>query len=415
MAMFPQGDYLEARERDWKNYRTKCEYDRYWLRESHGSDEFPEYLDEVRRRLMKHDFTRAFQLDEDPKRQDKLKTWIEYLGYEYAWYDRYTRLFTRLEPKYDDAWRTLENSGVLRTDETDESISTTASALRRQSEEDQARAAVKAAEAAVFAALGETQKAKQGRSGLPKKERIRRLTAAHSKLISAQRALKAIKTRNNLITEFVRKTLSYYAKKRDVYRHSLLLPWILAQVPVIEAELNKVNQNENALMNQASSLSVDAPTPETTPSKHSRPDEPVCGGRRLKRGRPDDAECHGPSSKRLRTESREAGSDDLPSVGHSQEPGMQTGKPPKIHTVPSTHMPKPPATVLQPRRSARLAAGSRTTTARQLGFQNSQRQDAAKVQGSRGSQGPRLRPKRRAASARGDGSSGSRTRKGVDC
>lgn len=31
-------------------------------------------------------------------------TWIEYLNYEYLWYDRYKRSIKRLRPKYHKAW-----------------------------------------------------------------------------------------------------------------------------------------------------------------------------------------------------------------------------------------------------------------------------------------------------------------------
>ncbi|KAF2188832.1 hypothetical protein K469DRAFT_765828 [Zopfia rhizophila CBS 207.26] len=61
-------------------------------RQQHTTGEqgrFPIYVRAVKDRLKKHGFTRTFQLDEDPARQDKLTTWIEYLGYEYWWYDQY--------------------------------------------------------------------------------------------------------------------------------------------------------------------------------------------------------------------------------------------------------------------------------------------------------------------------------------
>lgn len=51
---------------------------------------FPEYVEALKERLAKHGFTRTFHLDKDPDRQDKLTTWIEYLGYEYWWLDQYT-------------------------------------------------------------------------------------------------------------------------------------------------------------------------------------------------------------------------------------------------------------------------------------------------------------------------------------
>ncbi|KAF2191913.1 hypothetical protein K469DRAFT_735781 [Zopfia rhizophila CBS 207.26] len=75
----------------------------------------------VKDRLTKHGFTRTFQLDEDPAQQDKLTTWIEYLGYEYWWYDQYA-LSKRQQRQLDDAWKKLVNVKILRTFETQEFI-----------------------------------------------------------------------------------------------------------------------------------------------------------------------------------------------------------------------------------------------------------------------------------------------------
>lgn len=47
-------------------------------------------------------------------------TWIEYLNYKSSWHGRYERSIKRLRPKYDEAWKQLVDSGVLRPGETDE-------------------------------------------------------------------------------------------------------------------------------------------------------------------------------------------------------------------------------------------------------------------------------------------------------
>ncbi|KAK4152083.1 hypothetical protein C8A00DRAFT_16590 [Chaetomidium leptoderma] len=211
----------------------------YWLREDHGRGGFPEYVAEAKRRLAKHGFTRTSQLDKDPTRQDKLTTWIEYLNYEYSWHDRYERSIKRLRPKYNEAWKKLADSGVLRPGETDETLGTIESAFRRQGEKDQAGEAVASAEAAAKAAVSETEKAKTGRSSFTEQQRTRRLAAAHYRLVAAKEALKTIKRRGDLITEFIRETWDYPEEKRNLHRQRLLLQWILEQVPLIEAELNE--------------------------------------------------------------------------------------------------------------------------------------------------------------------------------
>ena len=63
--------------------------------------------------LTEHGFTQSFQLDEDPERQDKLTTWIEYLDFEYWWYDKDMRFVKRHQPQYDEAWKKLVDLKVL--------------------------------------------------------------------------------------------------------------------------------------------------------------------------------------------------------------------------------------------------------------------------------------------------------------
>ncbi|KAL2171812.1 hypothetical protein VTG60DRAFT_1509 [Thermothelomyces hinnuleus] len=220
----------------WRHLDRFC-----WLREDHGRGGFPEYVAEARRRLAKHGFTRDFQLDKDLTRQDKLTTWIEYLNHEYAWYDRYERSIKRLRPGYDEAWKKLVESGVLRPGETDENLRTIESAARLQAEEDQARKAVTSAEAAAKAALSETEKAKVGRSRLTTEERKRRLAVAHSRLVAAKEARKALEIRGDLITDFIRGTWDYAEQKRNIYRQRVRLQWALEQLPLIEAELDESN------------------------------------------------------------------------------------------------------------------------------------------------------------------------------
>ncbi|KAL2175393.1 uncharacterized protein P884DRAFT_206220 [Thermothelomyces heterothallicus CBS 202.75] len=221
-------------------YRHNLEYF-YWLREDHGRGGFPEYVAEARRRLAKHGFTRDFQLDEDPTRQDKLTTWIEYLNYEYAWYDRYERSINHLRPEYEEAWKKLVDSGVLQPGETDKNLRTIESSARRQAEEDQAEEAVKSAERVARAALLETEKAKVGRSRLTTEERKRRLVVAHSRLVAAKEARKALKIRGDLITDFVRGAWDYTEEERNIYRQRVRLQWALEQLPLIEAELDESN------------------------------------------------------------------------------------------------------------------------------------------------------------------------------
>jgi hypothetical protein len=222
-----------------RNLRLSVGIPLYWLREDHGRGDFSEYVREAKRRLEKHGFNRTFQLDEDPTRQDELTTWIEYLNYEYSWYDRYERSVHRLQSKYDGTWKELVDSGVLRPGETDKEVGGMEIAVQLQMEEDQAREAVESAEAAARAALLESKKARTGNSRFTKPERIQALATAYSSLIAAEDAFRTVKQRGDLIIKFTHETWDYWHAKRNLQRQGHLLRWILDQVPVIEAEANE--------------------------------------------------------------------------------------------------------------------------------------------------------------------------------
>jgi hypothetical protein len=50
---------------------------------------FSKYAAALKARLRAYGFTQKFQLDADADRQHKFTTWIEFLGYEYWWYDHF--------------------------------------------------------------------------------------------------------------------------------------------------------------------------------------------------------------------------------------------------------------------------------------------------------------------------------------
>ncbi|CZR65639.1 uncharacterized protein PAC_15539 [Phialocephala subalpina] len=245
-------------ENDWQVFESQMgrwrEF-RRWQRKNREDGRFPKYVEGVKQGLAEHGFTRAFQLDEDPERQDKLTTWIEFLDYEYWWYDKDMRFVKRQQPQYDEAWKELVDSQVLRPNETEEFICNIASAFQHESEEERANKAMEFAKSAVISA----QKAftDPRRSNLSKSEARQRLVAAQSELDAAVKSLESIKRRDDLIYEFYKKTQlsqitkdgkrkrSYQSAKDDAKRRSILLRWILQQIPLIELELNQVKVAEN--------------------------------------------------------------------------------------------------------------------------------------------------------------------------
>lgn len=221
----------------WELEQAQRQRQRYFCRE-HGCDGFPDYVEAVKRRLAQHNFTRPFQLHEDPTQQDKLTTWIEYLNFECWWLDRYTRTIQRLKPDHDKAWQDLVDLKVLRPGETNESIRTDASAMRREAEKEQAKKAVQRAKSEALRVYTLTQK-EPGRSRFSRSKRMSMIDDATATLFSAKDRLESLKRRYNLIVNFIRGTFGYTGAKRDAARHTILLQWVLEQAPLIEAEMTK--------------------------------------------------------------------------------------------------------------------------------------------------------------------------------
>lgn len=85
----------------------------------------------MKARLTKYAFNRPFQLEKDLDRQDKLATWIEYLGYEYYYYDEAMSMVKRMQPQFDAAWQKLVDSNCVRPEDTYDGIRDDGSAYER--------------------------------------------------------------------------------------------------------------------------------------------------------------------------------------------------------------------------------------------------------------------------------------------
>ena len=288
----------------WKDFRE-------YQRTNRDQGRFPTYNNTVERSLARHGFTRPFKLDEDPERQDKLTTWIEYLDYEFWLYDKDMRIVKRLQPQYDAAWNQLVDAQVLRTFETEEFICDVDSAFQRGREEERAEKAVEASRLGVTTA--ERAISDPRRSHLSEQALRQRLATAESKLDAANKSLKSIKRRNDLVHEFLEKvklpSVSYVSAKEDAEWRSILLRWILQQIPIIERQLNHAKVAENT------SAGEDAGVKRT--SKRDRADEST-EGRQAKRQRRDGeiSNCRTRASTAEERESQpDRGRSDFPNQG----------------------------------------------------------------------------------------------------
>lgn len=200
------------------------------------------YTEAVKNRLAQYNFVRPFQFHDDAEQQDKLTTWIEYLGFACAVHNRYAHGVKIGQPEYDKAWKTLVDAKVLRPFETEEFIYDINAAFYHQSEENTAYQAVKLAEAA----LPSAQKAEinQRESRCSKSAAGIHSQSAQSRLDEKKELLASIMKRNGLVDQFHITIGDYKMAKHNATHHSAILQWVLEQVPLVEAQMNESGVNE---------------------------------------------------------------------------------------------------------------------------------------------------------------------------
>lgn len=217
---------------------------------------FPEYVQSAKERLARNGFTRIFELDLDVAKQDKLTTWIEYLNWEYMRYEDHAYEVKRLQRHHDRAWKKLFDSGVLRSEETQDVLLKYELAfdqsLQRWTEE-------QSTERAVETARRDIASAEQAAAS------SRILNAVRAKLHIAEETHGRVRRRNDCINEFASTTERYRGSKRYVERQLLLLRWMVQQVPLIERESRLPNA---AKRTQRQSVERVGPAEALIQSKH---------------------------------------------------------------------------------------------------------------------------------------------------
>ncbi|KAL9013440.1 MAG: hypothetical protein Q9173_001867 [Seirophora scorigena] len=253
---------FRAQMHEWRAFRL-------YQRDHREGGRFPGYVELVKRSLARHDFARLFEPIEDLEHQDKLTTWIEFLDYEYWLYDKDMRFVKHGQPQYDEAWKELVDSHVLRHFETEAFICSINSAFCHQAEKQQAQRVVESARANVTSAqksITDLQPSSHLERGQHQYQR-QQVTEAHNKLDTAVESLALIERRNSLVDQFHKKlsrithkgapSRTYLTIKDDAENRSLLCKWILQQIPLIELEskaaalnaLAPMKMTENAVPN----------------------------------------------------------------------------------------------------------------------------------------------------------------------
>ncbi|KAK4131478.1 hypothetical protein BT67DRAFT_486143 [Trichocladium antarcticum] len=214
-----------------------------WQRKKRAEFEgrMSEYTAWAKKLLAKDSVPRSFEFHEDPTRQDKLTTWIEYLTHEVYFYKFRYAWHERRQKWYSKQWQKVVDSGLLRPHETFEFIMGLDSSFQRSNEKGQARKAVESAQSALSSAQQAISDSSQ-----PSASALQTLSAAQSRLDSARESFDVIKKRNDSVYDFFIKTSKYRETKSKAERHVMLLQWIREQVPLVEAELQQLDTTDGA-------------------------------------------------------------------------------------------------------------------------------------------------------------------------
>ena len=220
--------------------RARRTWQRHYCRESGVGVGVPfsTYVAAVKGRLARHGITRPFELHPDPKRQGKLETWLEYLSFEYWWLELFARASERRREQCDLAWKKLQGTGTLQRFETAKYIRSRDYKMRHEAEEYIAMVNVERAEQTGDRIYAATQLDPR-RVTIPLPERIRLLHQGAQDLVNARCWLDRLEKRSRLVKTFKLFSGEFNNAKKDAARHRVLIPWILNQIPLIEAELGR--------------------------------------------------------------------------------------------------------------------------------------------------------------------------------
>ena len=219
---------------EWRVFGKQSERWRDFRRHQRSMREdgrFAEYAADAKDRLARHNFTRLFRLNEDLNQQNRLMTWIEYLNYEYRIRNNYMHSVQHDQSQYDNAWKDLLDSNVLDPSETENTICATQSVNKRLATEKDLRTKRDRFHFATCELRGLTLRSREDVRHL-------RLAAAKAKRDEAELTLSALKRRTDCVAKFMRATGRYQKQKGKAERCTILLRWILEQIPLIELKMN---------------------------------------------------------------------------------------------------------------------------------------------------------------------------------
>ncbi|KAM0417219.1 hypothetical protein ACHAPT_012796 [Fusarium lateritium] len=96
------------------------------------------------------------------------------------------------------------------------------------------------------------------------------LNKATRDIVAAEQRYKEIKALHDKVRAFVRGTFNYVDAKRKLACHSLLVQWVLEQVPLVEAEMAQAETGKSRAKGKKRSLTPEEESPAGPSQKRQR-------------------------------------------------------------------------------------------------------------------------------------------------
>ncbi|KAM3515263.1 hypothetical protein MY11210_001156 [Beauveria gryllotalpidicola] len=205
---------------------------------------FPEYHAALQRRLADHGFSEKTTLLADPKKQDALAEWHEYLGFECWWQDQYIREYKGRLKRYDQNWEFIQRQEWVTSDHTPEYLENWRMSGGPRAQRQEARLEVEKAKSKV-------EKARQHMGiksvdGDQKGATSHALDDALQQLAEAEKRSKELARLHDVIATLHVLEYEYKCVKAYVDSQPTLIQWVIDQIPLIKAEM-KVKAHSSAM------------------------------------------------------------------------------------------------------------------------------------------------------------------------
>ncbi|KAM3428765.1 hypothetical protein NHJ13734_008460 [Beauveria thailandica] len=235
----------------WERLQSKRARERRQYREQ-GCSSFAEYHAALQKRLAAHGVSEKTALLADPRKQDALTEWHDYLGFECWWHDEDTRSFKVHSKRYDENWqfiwkfiRRYDHSFMIRfrvgRPRTPEVIKDWMS-KNIWAQEQSASWARQRARRKIEEAKSKVEKARQHISMEPvdgghKGVTPHALDDALKRLAEAEKGFKELDRLDNAIAQVEKLRDRCRSAKDDLDANSTLIQWVIDQIPLIKAEM----------------------------------------------------------------------------------------------------------------------------------------------------------------------------------